>query len=159
MSRPLSPFLRTSLSAIKALYELPRAYVRWIDDEEARLRPAVRVGLNSHDANIETWRLEQDIRAQRQEATYIERGVRLLEEAQRAFRALTQETNAARRSELMRRAAPYRAWILTNRSFLLREKGDAEPGWHLFQLAFILAHVPTLASRMEIQVISRCCHR
>lgn len=135
--------------AIDALHELPRAYERWIDDEDARLRPAVRAGLNTHDADIETGRLEQDIRAQRQEAAYIERGVRLLEESQQAFRALSGETNAARRVELTRRAAPYRAWILTNQSFLLRERGDAERGWHLFQLAFILAHIPTLASRME----------
>jgi hypothetical protein len=135
--------------AIDALYELPRAYKAWIDNEETRLRPAVRVGLDSREADIETTRLEQDISAQRQEAAYIERGVRLLEESQRAFRSLSEATNDEGRTELMRRAAPYRAWILTNRSFLLREKGDTEGEWHLFQLAFILAHVPTLASRME----------
>ena len=46
---------------------------------------------------------------------------------------------------------PYRAWILLNQTFAranpARPGGD-DPGWRLFQLAFVLAHVPTLASRV-----------
>jgi Helicase conserved C-terminal domain len=48
-------------------------------------------------------------------------------------------------------AIPYRAWLLLNRTF-----ADANPvkpnegpsAWRLFQLAFILAHIPTLTSRI-----------
>jgi hypothetical protein len=47
-----------------------------------------------------------------------------------------------------REALPYRAWLLLNETF--RETGAARgiTTWRLFQLAFILAHVPTFASRM-----------
>jgi hypothetical protein len=48
-------------------------------------------------------------------------------------------------------AWPYRAWLLLNQTF--RDASPAgthsePPGWRLFQLAFMLAHVATLASRL-----------
>ena len=45
------------------------------------------------------------------------------------------------------RAAPWEAWLLTNEAFALYG-GERFTDWRLFQLAFILAHVPTFASRM-----------
>lgn len=48
-------------------------------------------------------------------------------------------------------AIPYRAWLLLNRSFDRANpprEGEPLPGWRLFQLAFILAHLPTLVSRL-----------
>jgi hypothetical protein len=134
---------------ISQLRVLPTEYSSWVESEEGRLRPAVREGLEQEDAERETRRLEADLSAQRNEAGYIERGIRLLEESQGAFRAASVEQDATKRAALERRAAPYRAWLLTNQSFLEREGGNDERGWRLFQLAFILAHVPTLASRME----------
>ena len=50
-------------------------------------------------------------------------------------------------SGLDARAAPWEAWLLTNEAFA-QYGGDRFTEWRLFQLAFILAHVPTLASRM-----------
>jgi hypothetical protein len=50
-------------------------------------------------------------------------------------------------SALDARAAPWEAWLLTNEAFA-HYGGDRFTDWRLFQLAFILAHVPTLASRM-----------
>ena len=78
---------------------------------------------------------------------FIERGIRLLMQSQEAYRALATATEQ-QRTQLERRAAPYRAWLLTNESFLRRDRGDRQRGWRLFQLAFILAHIPTFASRM-----------
>ena len=45
------------------------------------------------------------------------------------------------------RAAPWEAWLLTNEAFALYG-GERFTDWRLFQLAFILAHIPTFASRM-----------
>lgn len=60
------------------LLALPRAYLKWIDEQEIRLRGAVTAGLEPADAAIETARLCKDIASQRAEARYIERGVDLL---------------------------------------------------------------------------------
>ncbi len=48
-------------------------------------------------------------------------------------------------------AWPYRAWLLVNRTFADANSSganDEPPGWRLFQLAFVLAQIPTLASRI-----------
>ena len=68
----------------------------------------------------------------------IELGIDLLEHAFKRFRA----------EPGCREAMPYRAWLLLNRTF--REAGLARgiDKWRLFQLTFVLAHIPTLASRM-----------
>jgi hypothetical protein len=135
--------------ALDVLLELPAQYQRWITAEETRLRHVVRHGLESDDADRESQRLASDLAAQRAEAAYIERGVRLLMESQAADTELRGRVDDARREMLDQRAAPYRAFVLTNRSFLLREGNDPERGWRLFQLAFILAHIPTFASRID----------
>jgi hypothetical protein len=80
---------------------------------------------------------------------FIQRGIRLLEESQDAYRLLETESDKQRRAYLSRRAMPYQAWLLTNQAFLRREDNNAQRGWRLFQLAFIVAHIPTLTSRME----------
>jgi hypothetical protein len=129
------------------LLDLPREYVRWIDEQEARLKDTVTLGLEPADALIESERLRKDIAAQRDEARYIERGVELLIASQKAFDALA--ANGGNRKELERRAAPWRAWTMTNEAFALRDAFEPSRGWRLFQMAFVLAHVPVFASRMD----------
>ncbi|UWU76208.1 helicase-related protein [Bradyrhizobium huanghuaihaiense] len=149
---PNAPVAFADLAAenrdVADLLAIPQAYIAWIAQEETRLRTAVREGLTPAEANIESARLEQDLRDQRREAGYIERGIRLLSQSHEAYRALP-SASASQRATLERRAAPYRAWLMMNESFLNRDNGDPRRGWRLFQLAFILAHVPTFASRME----------
>lgn len=130
------------------LLALPRAYRDWIAAQEPQLRSEVRAGLSPQDADAETTRLEKDISCQRKEAQYIERGVQLLIESQKAARRIDTETDQAVKKRLVREAIPWRSWILMNRSFLRREKNDSTRGWRLFQLAFVLSHLPTFVSRM-----------
>ena len=129
------------------LLELPRAYVDWIDRQEERLTATVITGLAPDDAAIETARLRKDIAAQRAEAQYIERGVLVLIESKKAYDAIT-GGGGGDRDALEGRAAPWRAWTLTNEAFALRDAHEASRGWRLFQMAFVLAHVPVFASRM-----------
>jgi hypothetical protein len=75
------------------------------------------------------------------EATRIRKGCEVLERARIEW--LKQPDRMA--------AVPYRAWLLLNRTFDLanpRRPNESAPGWRLFQLAFVLAHIPTLASRV-----------
>jgi Helicase conserved C-terminal domain len=127
---------------------IPQQYSEWIADEEERLRDAVRQGLSPAEADVETNRLNQDLADQRREARYIERGIRLLIESQAAYQSLA-DSSGRHRQALACKAAPYRAWLLMNHSFLRRERGNVGRGWRLFQLAFILAHIPTFASRLD----------
>lgn len=130
------------------LLALSREYVRWIDNQEARLRDTVTIGLEPADAAIEVARLRKDIAAQRAEARYIERGVKLLIASKKAADALAAGGGGDRHA-LEQRAAPWRAWTMTNEAFALRDSHDAKRGWRLFQMAFVLAHVPVFASRMD----------
>jgi hypothetical protein len=134
---------------IEQLLVLPTEYSKWIKGEEERLVTAVREGLDTADADAESERLRHDIEAQRVEVQFIERGVRLLQEAQVAYRQSITAGDQKTRDQLKRRGAPYQAWLLTNQAFLAREGDDPSRAWHLFQLAFIIAHIPTLVSRME----------
>lgn len=133
---------------VAGLLTISREYGSWINGEETRLADVVREGLSAEDADRESRRLESDIRSQRDEAEYIRKGVQLLVESQTASHQAQAETHQAKKETLLLRAAPYRAWLFMNRSFLRREKGNAAAKWRLFQLAFILAHIPTFASRM-----------
>lgn len=130
------------------LLELPREYLAWIDRQEAQLTGTVTAGLEPADAAIETARLRKDIAAQRAEARYIERGVELLIASKKAADALSAGEGGDRHG-LERRAAPWRAWTMTNEAFALRDAFDPSRGWRLFQMAFVLAHVPVFASRMD----------
>lgn len=122
------------------LLALPTAYRTWIDQAEIRLRGQVGKGLDAEDARREEERLAHDLAAQRLEARLIERGVRLLMASRDANRATGEDRD--------QRAAPWRAWRLTNEAFARRDADRKHPGWRLFQLAFVLAHIPVLASRL-----------
>lgn len=127
------------------LLALPAAYDSWIETQGALDAGA---GLEGEAAEEERRSHAQDIEAYRRESRYIRAGIELLQEARTAFQQLqaTRSTSSARPS-LERRAAPWIAWARTNEAFAAYG-GDRYTDWRLFQLAFILAHLPTLASRM-----------
>lgn len=130
------------------LQALPVAYAAWVREHVASLRGQVGEGLSPEDAAIEIDRLAADERGQSDEAGFIRRGIELLAESQAAAEELAAAPTGPNAATLRLRAAPYEAWLLMNRSFFERDGADAMRGWRLFQLAFVLAHIPTLASRM-----------
>ena len=87
------------------------------------------------DEDRQKVRFEEDLKAWRREAARIRLGVQVLVRSQAAHR-----TNPT-----CPEAIPYRAWLMANQTFA---KATDNPGWRLFQLGFILTHVPTLASRI-----------
>lgn len=129
------------------LLPLPVAYRVWVEEESARLKTEVRQGLSIEDATLESERLAQDIAAWSREAGLIERGINLLIQSRHSY-IEAQSASSEKRAALFRQGAPYRAWLLMNRALLDREKGSVTAGWRLFQMAFVLAHLPTIASRM-----------
>lgn len=133
---------------VSELQALPAAYTAWVRDHVSSLRAQVREGLSPDDADIETERLAIDEAGQLAEAGFIRRGVELLMEAEVASAQLAAAPQGPDAAGLRTRAAPYEAWLLMNRAFFERDAADASRGWRLFQLAFVLAHIPTLASRI-----------
>lgn len=133
---------------VSNLLVLADEYRKWIDDEERDLAPVITRGLLPDDAGRERERFATDLAGQRLEAQHIEQGIRVLissrEAALQAVRASGPEAD-----RLRRKAAPWQAWLMMNESFARRDRKFPDRGWRLFQLAFILAHIPTFASRME----------
>ena len=131
---------------IARLFALPDAYDNWIGSQAA-----IDVGqeLPAELADDERRSHARDLNAYRRESGYIRRGIELLQESCEAARELAaaRSSNAEVRAKLSRRAAPWEAWLRTNETFALYG-GTSVTEWRLFQLAFILAHLPTLASRM-----------
>jgi hypothetical protein len=116
---------------------LIKAYRDWIVAEEHNLDPTAGVE-DADQADREREKFRQGIANYTREANRIELGIDLLEHAFKRFHA----------EAACRDALPYRAWLLLNRTF--RDAGLARGivRWRLFQLTFVLAHIPTLASRM-----------
>lgn len=123
---------------VDRLLALPDAYDAWIQGE------AERPGGNEGDEGSR----QADLEAYRRESDYIRAGVELLKESRLAARTLeSRGRSGSPGADLARRAAPWTAWLHTNETFA-RYGGRRFTDWRLFQLAFILAHIPTLASRM-----------
>jgi hypothetical protein len=96
---------------------------------------------NQADEVAQEARFQADLVAWGLESDRIGRGIKLLSDSQSAWRA---DSNSMA-------SAPYRAWLLLNRTFHAAnppKEGEPPPGWRLFQLAFVLTHIPTFASRI-----------
>lgn len=133
---------------VSNLLVLAHEYRRWIDQEERDLAPEIARGLPPDDAARERERFATDLAGQRLEASHIEQGIQLLISSREAALAASQ-ASGPEADRLRRKASPWQAWLMMNESFARRDRNYSERGWRLFQLAFILAHIPTFASRME----------
>jgi hypothetical protein len=130
----------------RRLFALPDSYDDWIHEQS---RVDVGLGLAPEQAEEERRTHGRDLDAYRRESCYIRQGIEVLCAAREARRQLNEAppVTSEERARLIRRGAPWEAWLRTNETFALH--GDTRlTNWHLFQLAFILAHIPTLASRM-----------
>jgi hypothetical protein len=134
--------LGSDATDLGSLAGLPTAIREWIDvvAGETQLSVPEEEG-SAEDEAAQQVRFQDDLAAWGNEAARISGGVELLRQAQQAWRQNTADPAGA----------PYRAWLLLNRTFASAspQRGDGvRPGWRLFQLAFVLAHLPTFASRL-----------
>src|SRR5690606_26766867 len=123
------------------------AYDDWID-EQAGIDAGE--GLSADIADEERRSHERDLEAYRRESGYIRTGIELMQESREAAQILSTNPPAARDAleALAKQAVPWESWLRTNEAFELYGAGQYT-NWRLFQLAFILAHLPTFASRTD----------
>lgn len=110
-------------------------YGKWVD-RQLGIDPAAHLTDPAHKA-AERAVFAADIAAYRREIAAIGKGVDLL----------TRSRDAWGRDPASKEATPYRAWLCLNEA--MRNAWGEGGGWRLFQLTFILSHMPTLASRMD----------
>lgn len=122
------------------------ALVRAMDEWRGEIARTTDLALHpdegdAHDEQRQREQFQSDLHAWHYEARRVELGVTLLAHSRSEWE----------RDATSREAIPYRAWLLLNRAFGRANPprgNEPLPGWRLFQLAFILAHLPTLASRL-----------
>jgi len=134
--------LANEVTDLRQLLALPEAMANWIESiaRQTELSAPGEAG-SADDEAAQLSRFQSDLSAWRSEATRIRAGINLLVASQQAWQ----------RDSACMASAPYRAWLLLNRTFTSAasaRNGGPPPGWRLFQLAFILAHIPTFASRI-----------
>lgn len=132
---------------VNRLLSLSDVYDKWIEEQS---RIDYGEGLPADIADQERTSHAEDISAYRRESGYIRAGIELLSLSQEAAQTLSNNPpqKPEARASLERKALPWQAWLRTNETFDLYGRGQYTD-WRLFQLAFILAHVPTFASRIE----------
>ena len=134
--------LAAETTNVADLFALTDAMDAWIA-QVAALTEIVQPGEEGTEADevFQRTRFEADLASWRREKDRIRKGLDLLERSYRSFQAVPTAAEAF----------PYRAWLLLNRTFARAnpERPGVRPGWRLFQLAFIVAHIPTLASRVD----------
>ena len=113
------------------------AYRAWIAHEKATLDPG-RGADSQEEADREKEKFRDDLASYSREAERVELGIKLLTYSFTRFKADPSSNEAA----------PYRAWCLLNRTFDEVGAKRGIKGWRLFQVAFVLAHIPTISSRM-----------
>jgi hypothetical protein len=120
----------------RALLALPEGIASWVDEVDRTTdfkEPHETV--SELDLEAQRLRFQEDLKAWRSEGSRIRKGIETLVRARDAY--LVDPKSMA--------AAPFEAWLLLNQTF---RKATKNPGWRLFQMGFILTHVPTLVSRV-----------
>ncbi len=122
---------------ISSLYQLIHEYTKWIA-EQKKVNPA-EYEPDPVKRHEETEEYRNALKAFERECSLVRRGIDLLQESQTAFK----------KDPTSRKAIPYRAWVLLNRAMFKAGQVKGFEGWRLFQEAFIIAHIPTIASRID----------
>ncbi|MCW8916516.1 MAG: helicase-related protein, partial [Magnetovibrio sp.] len=121
---------------VKELHTLVEEYETWIESIKIGIDPTQGI-TDTNEQVRERQNFRDDLDSYTNEKDTIAKGIEILEKSQIAFRK-DPESEAA---------IPYSAWRLMNKTFE-RSGGGKFTEWRLFQIAFILAHIPTLASRI-----------
>lgn len=125
------------------LKPLGKHFREWLDGLSKKID--LSAGLDAGDAEgleREQLQFDTDVQAWSAEAKAIETGLAILEESRKHWEARGTQSNEA--------AIPFEAWLAMNEAMAdLMEEKFSNPEWRLFQLAFILANISAVATRLE----------
>ena len=125
---------------ILGLKPLVGCFRAWLD--EVKKHP-VEAGIDPHETELiarERDQFEQDKGRWEREIEAIAVGIAVLEESATYWKGPGSPQD--------RRAAPFEAWLAMNVAMAAIAKSKGYDEWRLFQLAFILANLPALVTRM-----------
>jgi hypothetical protein len=125
---------------IAGLKPLVAVFRRWFEDTKSYPFDA---GIDKNEADLiahERDQFEQDKVRWASEIGAIETGIEILEESAAHWKGPGASAD--------KRAAPFEAWLAMNETMAQVAKAKGYEEWRLFQLAFILANLPGLVTRM-----------
>lgn len=127
-----------TVAGTRALVSLPDRFGQWIEETVQQTDPVKGARTRMQEIAEEN-RFGDDCKQWRRECDKIRSGIQMLCDSAIAYEANPDD----------RRAIPYKAWSLMNETMGRAAKLKGFTGWRLFQVAFVLAHIPGLASRMD----------
>jgi hypothetical protein len=128
---------------LSGLKPIVNAFSGWIDALPNTIKLDGGIERDAEATKREEEQFEKDLTSWKLEKEAIEAGVTILTESRQFWKQHGPQPNPM--------AAPFEAWLAMNESMAqlmkLRTKAD-NAQWRLFQLAFILANLPSLVTRM-----------
>lgn len=126
--------------SVQQLRPLVDEFRRWLDAVRANIEVATGLEPNEAEAKQrEEAEFQKDIKKWEQEIAAIETGISILEESAQYWKADGAQTEP--------KAIPFEAWVAMNEA-MADYAGSRYDKWRLFQLAFILANIPSLTTRL-----------
>lgn len=126
--------------SIKRLRPLVNEFRQWLKEVQSNTDVATGIDTDEIDARgREEKAFRNDVKKWEEEIAAIDSGVAILEDSARYWKVEGPQSD--------RRAIPFEAWLSMNEA-MANVAGNRYDDWRLFQMAFILANVPTLATRL-----------
>ncbi|WKE65785.1 helicase-related protein [Gallaecimonas kandeliae] len=128
----------------ESLMPMVQAYVNWIREVDAEFSRSESQRNNAnHQAELDAFERDRDL-GWRRELDGIRDGLVILEISRKHWSGRGPQSDS--------RGAPYEAWLAMNEAMadMMKDKLKNDDGaWRLFQVAFILASLPSLVTRMS----------